>query len=166
MLKLIVITCLFSFATLAAESEDVCQKNKAQLEKKAVSEFLSSVKVTAVQEITKHYAKNNLTPVKHIDVVSQTLDQIQLKVQAGADSVGLTVKLKEKIKVAIWPEDETKREVDSLGRPKVAGKKCSAHAYMFATTKEKIFLDIINTQTKAAVTSFSMKNLVIYEQRF
>ncbi len=166
MLKLIIISSLFSFTTLAATTEDVCQKNKAQLEKKAVSEFLSSVKVTAVSEITKHYAKNNLTPVKHIDVVTQTLDQIQLKVQAGADSVGLTVKLKEKIKVAIWPEDETKREVDALGRPKIAGKKCSAHAYMFATTKEKIFLDIINTQTKAAVTSFSMKNLVIYEQRF
>ena len=166
MLKLIIISSLFSFTTLAATTEDVCQKNKAKLEKKAVSEFLSSVKVTAVSEITKHYAKNNLTPVKHIDVVTQTLDQIQLKVQAGADSVGLTVKLKEKIKVAIWPEDETKREVDALGRPKIAGKKCSAHAYMFATTKEKIFLDIINTQTKAAVTSFSMKNLVIYEQRF
>lgn len=163
MLKILPLFFMFSLPVLA---EDICQKNKSILEKKAISEFLSSVKVTAVQEITKHYAKNNLTPVKHIDVVTQTLDQIQLKVHAGADSVGLTVKLKEKIKVAIWPEDPAKKEVDALGRPKVAGTKCSAHAYMFATTKEKVFLDVINTQTKATVTSFSMKNLVIFEQRF
>lgn len=148
----------------SAFADDICQKNKAVLESKATQSFLTSIKNAAVTEISLHYRKNNLTPVKFIDLVGHSPEVLNFKVDAGKDSVQLMVKIKEKIKVTIWPEE--KKEVDALGRSKTPGTKCIANAYTFSTTKDKLFLDIQNAQTKAVITSFSVKNLVVEEMNF
>lgn len=150
----------------SALAEDICQKNKVALERKATQSFLTAIKSAAVQEINNHYQKNNLGPVKYVDLIGHSPEVLNFKVEAGKDSVNLMVKIKEKIKVAVWPKDNDKKDVDALGRTKTPGTKCIAHAYTFATTKDKLFLDIQNSQTKAVIASFSVKNLVVEEMSF
>lgn len=151
---------LMAAQTLLA-SDDVCLKNKIQLEREARNAFLKIIKTEAVKTVTAHYQKNNLAPVKHIEVIPQT-EALLLKVNAGKDSVLLKAKWKEKIKVTIWPED--KKEVDALGRPLMKGQKCLARAYAFSTDKEKLFVDVVNAESAAVVTGFSVTNLAEISQ--
>lgn len=147
---------LILFPSTYLRAEDACDKHKKTLQKEVTVKFYKNIKAATLKELTLLYDKNNLSPVKSIQFIGQNSRGLIYRISAGKDSIDVTVKLQEKIRVSFWPQRPV---VDALGRAKNAQGICVARAYAFSTSQEKIFLDIENTSTKTTIASISVVNL-------
>lgn len=157
MKRLLVMTLVLTlFPATFLRAEDVCDKQNKGLQKDVTVKFLKNIKAATLKELILLYEKNKLSPVKSIQFIGQNSRGLIYKIQAGKDSIDVTVKLREAIKVSFWQQ---KPAVDALGRTKNPKGHCVARAYVFSTSQEKVFLDIENTSTRAPIASISVVNL-------